>query len=345
MTSDTPFFSICIPAHNALPLIGDTLASVAMQTFNSWEIIVVDDCSTDGLADWIEGRDLMARGRLRFLPLEANHGPFYARKVAFGAARGSYVLCLDADDELLGMDALAKLRTAIELSPDFPDIVIFNASTDKDGLRPWIDYSSEGLTDGRLTRNGVLNTFLRTQKLNNLCTKAIKRELLLPIDLDDARGFLMCEDRLEVAGVLAKAKSFLLFDKPLYFYRINPASTTHRLFELDYCWQQSHVDRTVLELFPGETEAVLLYGEFLKVWADDMCLITRGRTFSEAAECYAQMGDDSLFREAYTATGADCLRADRRLLLCLLRNGSYGAAAGLAKLLYCSKETAKRLIR
>lgn len=345
MVNEAPLFSICVPAHNSLHLIEDALASVAMQTFDAWEIIVVDDCSNDGTIEWLKSQKLVPQDKLRLISLDENCGPYYSRKVSFRAARGAYVLCLDADDEFLGAEALERLSAAISDRGVLPDIVMFNATIDKAHSQAWIDYSSAGLCSGAISKDIVVDAFLGTQKLNNLWTKAIRKELLLPVDLDGARGLLMCEDRLEVAGALAKAQHFLLLDEPLYYYRPNPNSTTHRLFELGHCRQQSYVDAAIARLFPGEREVHLVHGEFLKVWADDMCLITRGRAVRAAADCYGAMAVNEFFLEAYGNTGTKALRGDRRLLLSLLHGGRYFAAALLASALYVSKEAIKCRVR
>jgi glycosyltransferase involved in cell wall biosynthesis len=88
--------SVIVPTYNRRETIQAAIASVQQQTFTDWELIVVDDGSTDGTADLIEGSD----PRL-VLMRQANQGVNAARNAAMLRARGRYIAFLDSDDELL----------------------------------------------------------------------------------------------------------------------------------------------------------------------------------------------------------------------------------------------------
>jgi glycosyltransferase involved in cell wall biosynthesis len=88
--------SVIVPTYNRRETIQAAIASVQRQTFTDWELIVVDDGSTDGTADLIEGSD----PRL-VLVRQENQGVNAARNTAMLRARGSYVAFLDSDDEWL----------------------------------------------------------------------------------------------------------------------------------------------------------------------------------------------------------------------------------------------------
>jgi GT2 family glycosyltransferase len=85
-------FSVVIPTYNRLPLLQRTLASVDAQLHRDFEILVVDDGSTDGTRDW-----LARQGALRVLE-QGNRGPGAARNLGAREARGDYVAFLDSDD-------------------------------------------------------------------------------------------------------------------------------------------------------------------------------------------------------------------------------------------------------
>lgn len=94
--SRTPVVSIVIPAYNAAKYIGETLDSVLAQTFDEYEIIVVNDGSPDTAE--LECALAPYRSRIVYLTQE-NGGPGRARNTAIRAARGRYVALLDADDQ------------------------------------------------------------------------------------------------------------------------------------------------------------------------------------------------------------------------------------------------------
>lgn len=88
-----PTFSVVIPTYNRLNLLKRTLSSVHWQRHKNYEVIVVDDGSTDGTREWL----LTQRERVRGITQE-NGGPGAARNVGIREARGDYVAFLDSDD-------------------------------------------------------------------------------------------------------------------------------------------------------------------------------------------------------------------------------------------------------
>jgi hypothetical protein len=89
----TPFFSVIIPAHNRAALLEACLATVFAQRFSDYEIIVVDDGSTDGTPALLAGYGDRVRAWR-----QDNRGPGAARNAAIREARGRYLACLDCDD-------------------------------------------------------------------------------------------------------------------------------------------------------------------------------------------------------------------------------------------------------
>lgn len=104
----SPFFTLFIPTYNRAHTLGRALESVGCQSFRDFEVIVVDDGSTDDtpalVQSWIE-RDLFPIRYLR----QTNQGKHAAHNAAVELARGELFMTLDSDDSLLP-DALAKLK-------------------------------------------------------------------------------------------------------------------------------------------------------------------------------------------------------------------------------------------
>jgi glycosyltransferase involved in cell wall biosynthesis len=92
-TDPVPHVSIIVPAFNAERYIGTCLASVFGQTYRDYELIVVDDGSTDQTREAI----VAAGGPVRYIS-QPNQGPAAARNSGIAAARGELVCFLDADD-------------------------------------------------------------------------------------------------------------------------------------------------------------------------------------------------------------------------------------------------------
>jgi GT2 family glycosyltransferase len=91
--SRAPNFSIVIPTHNRLDFLKQAVNSIWAQTVDDYEIIIVNDGSTDGTEEWLDAQ----RKRVRTFT-QANRGPGAARNLGAQHARGEYVAFLDSDD-------------------------------------------------------------------------------------------------------------------------------------------------------------------------------------------------------------------------------------------------------
>lgn len=120
--------SVVIPAYNAAATIAATIASVQAQTHSQWEIIAVDDGSTDETATVLQGL-AAADGRIR-VARQANQGQAIARNTGMALAQGEYVAWLDADDCWVP-DKLARQVAALAAHPEAA------------AAYSWTDYVSE----------------------------------------------------------------------------------------------------------------------------------------------------------------------------------------------------------
>lgn len=93
----SPTVSVVTPAYNADVLVGQAIRSLQAQTFAAWEMLVVDDCSTDNTVAAVE-EFANADARVRLLRSPRNAGPANARNLALKAAQGRYIAFLDSDD-------------------------------------------------------------------------------------------------------------------------------------------------------------------------------------------------------------------------------------------------------
>lgn len=93
--SRAPLVSVIMAVYNGAALLPETLAYLQAQTFGDWELVAVDDCSTD---DSVAVLERLGDPRVRVIRSEANGGPVLARNRAFAEARGRYVAGLDQDD-------------------------------------------------------------------------------------------------------------------------------------------------------------------------------------------------------------------------------------------------------
>lgn len=89
--------SIITPTYNCGKFIAETIESVKAQTYNNWEMIIVDDCSTDKTKEIVEQYQ-KTDNRIKYHCLERNSGAAVARNTALQLAKGRWIAFLDSDD-------------------------------------------------------------------------------------------------------------------------------------------------------------------------------------------------------------------------------------------------------
>lgn len=118
MVNQRPTVSVVMPAFNAAASVRTAVQSVLAQTFKDFELLVINDCSTDETLAILESMTC-AHPCMKLLSLPSNGGAAEARNVAMLAARGEFIAFLDADDVWLPQ----KLELQLPLFDD-PEILI-----------------------------------------------------------------------------------------------------------------------------------------------------------------------------------------------------------------------------
>lgn len=88
--------SIITPSYNTANFIGKTIESVLEQTYQNWEMIIVDDCSQDNTDEVVQ--QYLVDERIRYIKNEVNSGAALSRNRALKEARGRWIAFLDSDD-------------------------------------------------------------------------------------------------------------------------------------------------------------------------------------------------------------------------------------------------------
>jgi teichuronic acid biosynthesis glycosyltransferase TuaG len=95
--TNCPIVSVITPSYNSSRFILETIKSVQTQTYSSWEMVIVDDCSVDG-SQQIILNEAKKDNRIKFISLLENEGAAVARNTAIKASSGKYIAFLDSDD-------------------------------------------------------------------------------------------------------------------------------------------------------------------------------------------------------------------------------------------------------
>lgn len=121
-----PRVSIIMPAYNSASFLPDAINSILDQTFSDFELIIIDDCSTDSTYATIAGYD---DSRLHYIQLAKNHGgPSKPRNIGIKEANGEYIALFDSDDIMLPEKlelGVTMLDSCREISAIFTDCYRF----------------------------------------------------------------------------------------------------------------------------------------------------------------------------------------------------------------------------
>lgn len=312
-------FSIVVPVYNGEKYLPSCLETVAGQTCGDYELVIVDDGSTDG-SGVVADRYAAGRGEVRVLHGE-NQGLLLARRRGLSHCRGEYVVFLDADDALRD-DALEIISRCIDETG--ADIVSFRFSRCEDfSTKDDLAFLPEGYYGGE--GYGLFEKAVCAGLSNSLWGKAIR---LCRIDVDAAYGeyarLMLAEDLLQLLPIADAAGSFARIEDVLYFYRPNEASST-AAFKHSYIDNTERVAKRLLkyggrwgmgdEAMGG---ALRLYVSLSKMLADTASVLGKEASRGELAQVRASLSGLS----PDVAQGVGRMRADQRAILGSVLAGS-----------------------
>ncbi len=336
-------FSIIIPAYNAEKYLGECLKSLEAQTFQDFEIVIVDDGSKDGTG---EVADVFATSFHDVCVLhKANEGLILARRDGLSIVHGEYVLFLDADDALRS-DALELLAEIVE--GHHPDIVQYAFSTLSSFAAPYTPLAIPvGMISGDEFESYLHAFFDGT--INSVWSRAVKRELFVTsLPYEDYRSIMHGEDMLLTAFYIQKAKSVFYTDEALYFYRSNNAASTAS-YKSSQLVDIECVSRVILKKALECSDKCLRHAVAGVVSQYVYLLNVLTRTdmqFQEKVECF---GEISTSLNAVVPNKSDLgipnLRLDIRLLASLILSGRADMALVISSLLEHIKDFAIGLRR
>lgn len=117
LSTPSPRVSVCIPVYNRSAYIRDAIDSVLQQDFHDFELVLIDDGSTD---DSVEVIQRYTDPRIRLIRNDANRGIPYSRNMALELARGEYLAWLDSDDRM----AQGRLRRQVDFLDRHRDVAM-----------------------------------------------------------------------------------------------------------------------------------------------------------------------------------------------------------------------------
>ena len=218
-------FSIIIAAFNAEKEIARTLESTLNQTYSDYEVIVVNDASTDKTAEIVAGFD-----KVRLVNNEINMKAGGSRNNGLKVANGEYIIFLDSDDILASNDVLEKLAKAIEEKGDTDLVYIgMNSSDNERNLIPTAE-------------NSVKETRLVEWKYANVCDVCWNKAFLDKNNIKFVEHRFFEDFPFYYEGLL-KSESYNFVEFPVITYTRNRADSMTTKFNmqkiLDYYYNMT----------------------------------------------------------------------------------------------------------
>jgi len=197
--------SIIIPAYNAKQAISKCLNSIINQTYNNIEIIIIDDGSQDGTAQWIES-NYKGEQNIKLIRQE-NQGPSVARNNGIKQAKGQYILFVDSDDFLSQnfIEEILKHYKSNMLNGGCHN------SIEKNKIKPNYPIDAIGNTMYVDIISGRIGGFI--------CGYLFERELITDLQFDTSIRFM--EDVLFLLAYCQKVKGIHFVPNAIYYYVYN----------------------------------------------------------------------------------------------------------------------------
>lgn len=201
--------SIIMAAYNAEQTIGQAVTSVLNQTYENFELLIIDDCSKDNtlcLAENFQHND----NRVKVIKNEKNSGVSYTRKHGLDEAKGEWIAILDSDDAW----APDKLEKQIRLQKETGGDLLYTGSAfmDSDGNRiDWYLHAPREIGYRQLLKQNLISN----------SSSLVRKELYSEYYVSDDN---MHEDFAVWLGILKSGRSAYGVDEPLLIYRLSKTS-------------------------------------------------------------------------------------------------------------------------
>jgi glycosyltransferase involved in cell wall biosynthesis len=213
--SDTPSVSVVIASYNRADLLPETIESVLNQRFQDFELIVVDDGSTDNTREVLERYE----PRVRYIYQE-NHGPSAARNLGVRNARGAWIAIQDSDD----LATPEHLEVLVSYAREHSDCaMVFANGSYLGGAEHNRETIIPALKSRRLAEQGVGLADLFERSIVRLQAALISKPCYDAVGGHD-ESLRICMD-LDLSFRLLMKYPVVYLDRSVFFYRKHPGNT------------------------------------------------------------------------------------------------------------------------
>ncbi len=252
-----PKFSIITPQYNSFALMKDYFNSLEKQSFKDFELIIIDDCSTDSSFEKLTEKVAETNLSIKLLQTPQNSGPGKARNIGIENATGEWITFIDNDDWVIE-NFLETINKIIER--ENVNCVIYdyyqwlNSKTTAMHSMYINEYGRKTVSECMIAcRNHTFGKFYKRSQCSNVRFPEVRR----------------CEDVAFVMQAIAACGNAYYYNTPLYYYRLRPTSLSNnnRLDHVDMLKAFAILEELFLKDYPVEMKnksvTDILYGGLL----------------------------------------------------------------------------------
>lgn len=347
------FFSILVPVYNTSLYLKECVESVLNQTFSDYELILIDDGSTDNSGELC---DAYAE-KYSFIRVihKSNEGLMMTRRRGFKEAKGKFFICLDSDDKLYDISTLEKIHNVI--CDSNCDMVLYNymygaGGGREESIRILFEYENGHVFEGDNIKE-LYEKMVTTNVMNNIWIKCPSRNIV-DIETDYSvwkNEICRAEDLFQSYPMLSNATRIGYIKDPLYYYR----------------WTENSISNKPKFKFCDAFKCIFQReDEYLEKWAlsEDVIDIAKCRRIVRYMDvivsCYfsakdtgaieawkqfvCELAEDSFFRQLLNGCSKQKILKYYVVLFNLLCNKKVGLAIGVIELVSCISNLKKRIL-
>ena len=246
MLINIPKISVLVPAYNSEAFIADCIDSILNQTYSNYELIIVNDASSDSTLKVIEStidKFKSQKHKVKIINLKFNKGVSVARNIALQNCTGEYVLFIDSDDQLSNRDSIKKLSE--RLKNEKFDIVLGSFY-----FKSIINSKRSGFNF--VTKSDYIEDLIIGRCPCSVCGKLIRKKLFFENNLRMINGLNFAEDFVISLQLAYVAEKIMYVNDVIYTYKRRLCNSLSCVDGLTIYYSYTRLNNYLLDYFKNE---------------------------------------------------------------------------------------------
>lgn len=228
--STTPFFSVVIPVYNSEKYLDDCINSVFRQTCDDFELILVDDESSDSSSSICDKWQTIFPEKVIVIH-QKNTGVYLAKRNGIIKSNGRYIYVIDNDDLIVSERAFEKIKDTIVKTGS--DLILFNATDNISNGHLLCNIPfEEGCVFEKERLSLIYDDFLKHKNLHHIWMMVFSKSLF-DFEFEYDADFRMLRDGpFLIAPIISKATKIIYLKDIFYYWRIQNLSSASKHYDV-----------------------------------------------------------------------------------------------------------------